>query len=98
MVLFSFYRVARLLYCEISGKITIVASRYGMPTTWTRPENPEKFRDVMAVEWWNCLPFLLCGFIISGICRWADRMDPFSPEFAAGAGDETFEEESAPRE
>jgi hypothetical protein len=98
LVLFSLYRVARLLYGGIPGKITIVVSRQGTPTTWTRPENPERFRDAMAVEWLNGLPFLLGGSIISGSCRWADRMDPFSPEFAAGAGDETFGEESAPRE
>ena len=97
MLLYSLFRTVNLFYHEIIGKISIQSSRYGSAKTWTRLENPEKFRDVMAVEWLNSIPFLLCGFLVLAICRWASRMDPFAPGFGEGAFEKDNSTEANPQ-
>ena len=48
----------------------------------SRAEDPEQFRGLMAYQWVRGPLALLGGLIILGICRRADRLDPFSPDFA----------------
>jgi hypothetical protein len=45
-------------------------------------DDPEQFRNLMTYQWVRGPLFLVGGFIILGFCRRADRLDPFSPDFA----------------
>ena len=52
------------------------------PNVVKRDENPQSFRNLMLYQWLRS-PLALCaGLIILGLCRRADRVDPFSPDFA----------------
>ena len=48
-------------------------------------DDPAQFRNLMAYEWFRGPLFLAGGFIILGLCRRADRLDPFSPDFAGSS-------------
>ena len=47
-----------------------------------RAEDPKQFRNLMAYQWLRGPILLLGGIFILNICRRADRLDPFSPNFA----------------
>ena len=52
------------------------------PAVVDRAENPKGFRSLMVYQWVRA-PLILCaGLFILGLCRRADRTDPFSPDFA----------------
>ncbi len=47
-----------------------------------RADDPKQFRNLMAYQWLRGPIVLFGGFIILGLCLRADRLDPFSPNFA----------------
>ncbi|MES2569019.1 MAG: hypothetical protein V4710_03070 [Verrucomicrobiota bacterium] len=81
------------------GLLTGVSSH--PPNVVKQAEDPQGFRDLMLYQWVRA-PLALCaGLFILGLCRRADRIDPFSPDFAGNqALDElnrTLTEEQAKR-
>ena len=63
----------------------------GQPTIIAKAENPKQFRNLMIYEWLRG-PIFICGaLVILGICRRADRLDPFSPDFAGNAALDDFQ-------
>ena len=76
-------------------------SRNSRPNVVKRAEDPEEFRNLMQYQWLRA-PLILCaGFIILGICRRADRLDPFAPDFAGNSAldelDQTLTEQQEKR-
>ncbi len=80
IMIFGICLLALALLDEHRGE-TVMRRRY---TSYTikRGENPERFRDAMHYKWGRGAVWVCCGWIILGICRRADRSDPFSPDFA----------------
>ena len=64
------------------GVANAVSPRGGRHYVISRADDPEQFRNLMAYQWLRGPLFLCGGFIILGFCRRADRLDPFSPDFA----------------
>ena len=47
----------------------------------SRKEDPKRFRELMAYEWATATIILFAGFVMLGICRRIDHLDPLTPEF-----------------
>jgi hypothetical protein len=68
---------------ESKGVTTIHSPRAAGPSQIVeRSENPQMFRNAMVYQWLRASLFVGAGLVIRGICRRADRTDPFSPHFA----------------
>lgn len=57
----------------------------GLPNTAKFSEDPQGFHNLMLYQWIRASLVLGSGFILIGFCRRADRLDPFSPDFAGDA-------------
>jgi hypothetical protein len=66
-----------------------------------RADDPEGFRSLMFYQWSQGPAVLLAGFWILGLSRRANRVDPFSPDFAGNQAlddlNRTLTEEQAKR-
>jgi len=83
LILIGLIYVADAAYDENRGIAEAVTPGRGSHREFVaRDENPEKFRNLMTFQWYRGPIFAFGGFIILGICRRADRHDPFSPDFA----------------
>ena len=60
----------------------VVVSRFRLVQ---RTEDPQRFRSLMLSEWLRASIFVCAGFVILGIYRRADRLDPFSPDFTSNS-------------
>lgn len=60
-------------------------SRYGPSFEVSRQSNPDLFRRATSHKWIMGAMWLGAGLIIQGIHRWANRMDPFSEDYAGTA-------------
>lgn len=80
---FGLIYLADAAYDENRGVADVVSpTGYGHRFAVKRAEDPEQFRNLMAYQGVRGTLFLMGGFISLGICRRADRCDPFSPDFA----------------
>lgn len=50
-----------------------------------RADDPRQFRNLMAYQWARGPLFLCGGLILRRLCRQADRLDPFSPDYVGSA-------------
>ena len=50
-----------------------------------RRDDPAAFRDLMTYQWIRVVLAFSAGLILLGLCRRADRLDPFSDSFAGQA-------------
>lgn len=57
----------------------------GRPIIIAKQDDPKQFRNLMFYEWLRGPVFIGGALIILGICRRADRVDPFSADFAGNA-------------
>ena len=93
LILFGIYFFAKAGYDENRG----VASAYppgggsalGIPVK--RDENPRDFRSLMTYKWIRAPLFLCAGLLLLGFCHRADRLDPFSPDFATNAKNDALD-------
>jgi len=60
----------------------IPPGRYGRRQIIKKADKPEEFRNLMIYQWLRDSLVVSAGFIILGMCRRADSLDPFSPDFA----------------
>ena len=86
----SFYLFAAAAHDEQRGMASVVlpAGR-GDPVIEIRTEHPEQFHNLMVYQWVRASLVLFGALVIRGMCRRADRTDPFSPDFA---GKESLDE------
>lgn len=57
-------------------------SRHGPSFEVSRQSNPDLFRRETSRQWIQGAMWLGAGLIIRGIHRWANRIDPFSADYA----------------
>lgn len=57
----------------------------GTLNTARRDESLQTFRNLMLYQWMRGPLALIAGFTILGLCRRADKADPFSPTFIGDA-------------
>jgi hypothetical protein len=50
-----------------------------------RAEKPEEFQNAMKYQWLRAFAPIFLGAVGVHLCRRADRLDPFSPNFAGNA-------------
>jgi len=83
LILVGFVFLADAAYDEHGGVADVLSpGRGSQHHVIARADDPDQFRNLMAYQWLHGPLFLFAGFIILGFCRRANRLDPFSPDFA----------------
>jgi hypothetical protein len=59
--------------------------RYGRRIIISKADDPKQFRNIMIYQWLRDGLVLGAGLVLYRMCRRADRLDPFSPDFAGNA-------------
>ncbi len=86
LIVLGFILVGTSAYDEHRGIASVMPpGRYARRITVKRSEHPDDFHNIMIYQWSRALVALCGGFIILGICRRADRRDPFSPDFSGAS-------------
>ena len=84
-IIFSVYLFASAAHDEQRGIASVIPpGRYARRIVVIRSEHPTDFHNLMIYQWSRAALVLCGGLIILGICRRADRCDPFSPDFSGG--------------
>lgn len=87
LIVLGVFLFADAAYDEFRGVASVMrpGARYPRRIIIKQEEDPQNFKNLMFYEWARG-PLMLCaGSIILGIWRHADRIDPFSRNFAGNA-------------
>jgi len=82
LILIGLIYIADAAYDEHRGVADALSpQRGGRHYVFVQADEPEQFRNLMTSQWYRGPIFVLGGLFLLGVCRRADRSDPFSPNF-----------------
>jgi hypothetical protein len=67
------------------ASVTPPAGNNGVRYVIKRSDDPKQFQSLVDYEWFRCGLLFTAGSILLHFCNGADRLDPFSPDFAGKA-------------
>ncbi len=71
---------ARDEHREMASMVT--RAEYGNRFVVRKADNPQQFRNLMSYQWLRGALVMGAGMVLLRLCRGADRLDPYSPDFA----------------
>lgn len=71
------------LRAEISGEVSYRPHHLSLIQICSRNEDPKHFRDILFYRWIQAVVPAMAGWIILGIVRRQNSVDPFSPDIGA---------------